>query len=58
MVGVSLYKMISYKPITSLGHQLGRRVFWGAHFFKLCSTHFSRWGRKNLLWRGFAPCAP
>jgi len=39
------------RPVTSLGHQEGRRVFWeGPKFFKLCPTHFPR--------GGFAPCAP
>ena len=46
------------RPVTSLGHQWGRRDFWEeAKFFKLqsssfklCSTHFSRGGGK-------IPCA-
>jgi len=40
-------------PITSLGHQAGRRVFWERpKFFKLCSIvlnyvqHIFPWGRK------------
>jgi len=37
------------RPATSLGHQVGRRVFWeGPKFFKLCPTHFSREGEKLL----------
>ena len=44
------------RPVTSLGHQEGRRVFWeGPNFFfavsnifKLYPTHFSR-GTKNFL---------
>ena len=43
------------RPVTSLGHQEGRRVFWGAqiswiisNIFKLYPTHFSR-GAKNIL---------
>jgi len=51
-------------PVTSLGHQEGRRVFWeGPNFwtmsniFKLCPTHFSR-GSENFSRGGFAPCTP
>ena len=37
------------RPVTSLGHQGGRRVFWeGPKFLKLCPTHFSRGWRKKL----------
>jgi len=42
------------RPVTSLGHQVGRRVFWeGPKIFKLCPTHFSR-GAK-IFARGASP---
>jgi len=49
------------RPVTSLGHQVGRRVFWeGLKFFKpcpivlkICQTHFYR-GVKNFA-RGASP---
>ena len=31
---------IVHRPVTSLGYQVGRSVFWGPKFFKLCPTHF------------------
>jgi len=38
------------KPVTSLGHQEWRRVWWeGPIFFKLCPTHFSREGLPFLV---------
>jgi len=51
-------KPFADRPVTSLGHQGGRRVFWeGLKFLKLCPTHFSRWSEKFC--RGsFVPCAP
>ena len=49
------------RPVTSLGHQEGRRVFWGAQIFwtvsnsfKLRPTHFSR-GSEKFSGRGEAP---
>jgi len=45
------------RPVTSLGHYMGRRVFWeGPKFFKLCElcpTHFYRGDEtfsKPCLW--------
>ena len=35
------------RPVTSLGHQAGRRVFWeGPKSVKQCPTHFSRGSEK------------
>jgi len=43
------------RPVTSLRHQMGQRVFWeGPKFFKLCPTHFSRGGERYFR-GGFAP---
>jgi len=49
------------QAVTSLGHQEGWRVFWGAqifwtmcNIFKLYPTHFSR-GGGNFSKGGFAP---
>ena len=40
---------VQSRPVTSLEHQVWRRVFWeGTTFFKLCPTHFSR-GAKKIL---------
>jgi len=37
------------RPVTSLGHQVARRVSWeGPKFIKLCPTHFSTRGEKIL----------
>jgi len=45
------------RPVTSLGHQSGRRIFWeGPKFFKVCPTHFS-WEAKKLL-GVFSPPSP
>jgi len=45
---------VKHKPVTSLGHQEGRRVFWEwPKFFKLCPTPFSR--RGELFCRGRSP---
>ena len=51
------------RPLTSLGHKVGRRVFWeGPNFwtmsnsFKLCPTHFP--GGRKIFQGGFTPCAP
>ena len=42
------------RPVASLGHQAGRRVFWEGHkFFKLCPTHFPR--ERKLFQGGFPP---
>jgi len=49
--------IISTRPVTSLGHQRRRRVFWeGPKFFKLCPngfelcpTQFSRGGDASWL---------
>jgi len=55
------------RPITSLGHQEGRRVFregpkflnyTTSNIFELCPTHFSRGGRKFFYGGGFASPAP
>jgi len=47
---------IKIRPVTSLGHQGGQRVFWeGPKFFKLCPRHFSRWGEK-FLGEASPPC--
>ena len=46
------------RPVTSLGHQVGRRVFWeGPTFFKLGPIHFSRGGKflGVLLPPGYGP---
>jgi len=41
------FRRLTSRP--SLGHQVGRRVFWeGPNFFKLCPTHFSKGGEKNF----------
>jgi len=52
------------RPVTSLGHQVGRRVFWkGPTFFKLCLIfsnyvqHIFPGGAKKLS-GGFAPLRP
>jgi len=49
------------RPVTSLWHQEGRRVFWGAHIFwtmsnsfKLCPTHFS-WRGEKIFLEGASP---
>jgi len=49
------------RPVTSLGHQEGRKVFCGAQIFltmansfQLCPTHLSRGGKKFSR-EGFAP---
>jgi len=51
------------KPVTSLGHQAGRKLFGGdqifksmSNSFKLCPTHFFR-GAKNFV-EGEAPMCP
>jgi len=54
--------MIGTRPVTSLGHQEGRRVFQeGPKFFELCPIflnyvqHIFIGGEKIFLWGGFAP---
>ena len=37
---------IVHRPVTSLGYQVGRSVFWGAQVFQTMSNTFSRWGEK------------
>jgi len=47
---------LSTRPVTSLGHQKWRRVFWeGPNFliFDLCSPHFPEGGEKFC--RGLRP---
>jgi len=47
---------IKIRPVTSLGHQGGRRVFWeGPKILKLCPRHFSRWG-EIFLGGASLPC--
>jgi len=41
-VSLDLFHWSRGRPVTSLGHQGMRRVFWAAQIFKLCPTHFSR----------------
>jgi len=40
--GAQIFKLCPIRPITSLGHQGWRRVFWKGHkFFQLCPTVFN-----------------
>jgi len=49
---------VKVRPVTSLGHQEGRRVFReGPKFFELCPTHLSR-GAKILLRGDPSPYPP
>ena len=40
------------RPVTSLGHHVVRRVFWGTQIFSLCPTHFSR---RKIFQGGISP---
>ena len=58
-------RLLVTRPVTSLGLQDGRRVFWERAkifelcpiYFRLCPTHFSR-GSKNFLGDASLPLPP
>jgi len=60
-----IHQTVSPRPVTSLGHQVWRKVFWeGPKFFKLCPIVFNYAQkifpgvRKGFQWGGFAPLPP